>query len=258
VSAGVRTAGIDLATKPENTAVCVVEWSGASAVVSFSGGLEDADLVQVCRTYDNVGVDCPFGWPLPFVEAIRTHADHGPWPGRGEPPGAYAKDSTLRCTDRAVHRRTGLMPLRVAADRIGLTAMRCALLLDALGTVDRTGRTGNVAEVYPAASLKSWGQPCKGLKGPDGTGTRELVLKSLTGDMPLTWQDGARERCVVSDHSFDALVCAITARAVATHRTWLPESDEQAHRARSEGWIHLPKVGPGLLMSPTAWPSPRP
>jgi hypothetical protein len=56
-------------------------------------------------------------------------------------------------TDEAVRAETGLIPLSVAADRIGHAAMRCAGLLAQLArrgqSVDRCGR-GVVVEVYPA------------------------------------------------------------------------------------------------------------
>lgn len=73
----------------------------------------------------------------------------------------------FRTTDAAVRELTGqrLIPLSVAADRIGHTAMRCASLLAALASggmqVDRVG-TGLVVEVYPAASLWSWQLPHRG------------------------------------------------------------------------------------------------
>ena len=62
-----------------------------------------------------------------------------------------------RLTDEAVREQTGLIPLSVAADRIGHIAMRCAGLLAKRASqgrpVDRCG-AGAVVEVYPAASLK--------------------------------------------------------------------------------------------------------
>jgi len=50
--------------------------------------------------------------------------------------------------------------------------------------------------------------------------------------------DGAA--CRLSDHSFDALVCALVALAasVGLTRTALPGSESE--RAGREGWIHLP------------------
>jgi hypothetical protein len=44
--------------------------------------------------------------------------------------------------------------------------MRCALLLDKLPDVDRSGAAGKVAEVYLAASLASWGLNDTGYKSP--------------------------------------------------------------------------------------------
>jgi hypothetical protein len=62
-----------------------------------------------------------------------------------------------RVTDEVVRAETGLIPLSVAADRIGHTAMRCTGLLAQLARqgqpVDRCGR-GVLVEVYPATSLK--------------------------------------------------------------------------------------------------------
>jgi hypothetical protein len=69
--------------------------------------------------------------------------------------------------------------------------------------------------------------------------------------MPATeFRAGARDRCVKSDHAFDALICAITARAVATNRTTVPVTDEEVSRAAIEGWIHVPTVGPEELVRP--------
>ena len=63
----------------------------------------------------------------------------------------------FRLTDlRVKEKPLSAVPLAVAADRIGKTAMRCALLLDAFGSVDRSGRSGIVAEVYPAAKRRTW------------------------------------------------------------------------------------------------------
>lgn len=62
----------------------------------------------------------------------------------------------------------GISPLKVSADRIGATAMRCAFLLAALEAegveIDRSGRTGAVVEVNPAAALTRWRLPFAGYK----------------------------------------------------------------------------------------------
>ena len=150
----------------------------------------------------------------------------------------------FRLTDLRVQEDVpGVTPLAVAADKIGRTAMRCALLLDALGPVDRSGRSGRVAEVYPAASLRTWQLHLLKPKGLD------VIIEQLEKLIPtLTFQPEARARCVQNDHAFDALVCALTARAVATDRTTQPVTAEEVGRAAVEGWIHVPTVGPEELV----------
>ncbi|MFN2494284.1 MAG: DUF429 domain-containing protein [Pseudonocardiaceae bacterium] len=74
----------------------------------------------------------------------------------------------FRTTDEAVRRCTGLIPLAVAAHRIGRTTMRCAgllarLALEGLAVDRRSG--GGVVEIYPSASLKQWGFSHSGYKG---------------------------------------------------------------------------------------------
>jgi predicted nuclease with RNAse H fold len=248
-----KTAGIDLATKDKNTAVCVVNWFEPRICVDFPEDASDDGLLRVCREVDKVGIDCPFGWPAPFVAAISAHALGQDWPGRGRPdPADFMNTLAFRLTDlRVKEKPLGALPLAVAADRIGKTAMRCALLLDALGFVDRSGRSGIVAEVYPAASLRAWRLFRNGLKGSAGQSRRTAVIECLQNLMPaMEFRSGAHSRCVKSDHAFDALICAITARAVATNRTTLPVTEEEVSRAAIEGWIHVPTVGPNELVRP--------
>jgi predicted nuclease with RNAse H fold len=233
-----HTAGIDLATHNKNTGVCVVDWSEPGVCVDFRDDASDEGLIQVCRDVDKVGIDCPFGWPAPFVAAITAHALGQDWPGRGRLDQAvFMNTLAFRLTDlRVKEKPLGAVPLAVAADKIGRTAMRCALLLDALGSVDRSGRSGVVAEVYPAASLRAWRLPHHGLKGVEGLLNRDAVLTRLEDLMrAMKFRSGARDRCVESDHASDALICAITARAVETNRTTLPVTDEEVSRAAIEG-----------------------
>jgi predicted nuclease with RNAse H fold len=242
-----QTAGIDLATTESNTAVCVVNWSGGGVYVDFGDDSSDDGLNQICRdvTIDKVGIDCPFGWPAPFIAAISAHALGQRWPGRGQSdPTSFRNTLAFRLTDLKVKEQPlGAVPLAVEADRIGRTAMRCALLLDAVEFVDRSGRTGRVAEVYPAASLRRWG--LHHLK-PSGA---EAILHQLEKLLPtMKFQPGARDRCLGSDHAFDALICAITTKAVATNQTTLPVTSEEVSRSATEGWIHVPTVGPEALV----------
>ena len=163
------TVGVDLAAEPANTAVARVRWvAGRVEVEALAVGADDAMLVDEIVAADKAGLDCPLGWPRRFVEFVAQHQD-----GRFVAPADIAgKDwrrrLALRETDLATRAATGLVPLSVAADRIGLAAMRCAGLLARLAAagqlVDRAG-SGVVVEVYPAAALKHWGLPYRGYKG---------------------------------------------------------------------------------------------
>ena len=166
-------------------------------------------------------------------------------------------------TDPHVRNATCVWPLSVSANFIGLTAMRCAGLLDALAPVDRAG-AGRVVEVYPAAALRVWERAGGVVRGgalwrsgykqaaDRGRGVLEAMLIELQSQLPaLTFVPGAEKLCRDSHDAFDALVCALVARASANKQTGLPQSGEQARLAGVEGWIHLPSVAlSGLAEDP--------
>ena len=102
--------------------------------------------------------------------------------------------------------------------------------------VDRTGR-GPIAEVYPKASRHRW----ELLDGP-------RRMDALLAATPWLRCDAPTMRAYdVNEHAFDALVCALTARAVACGLTACPEV-AQLDDARLEGWIHLPVPGSLALL----------
>jgi hypothetical protein len=147
----------------------------------------------------------------------------------------------MRRTDLFVHEQLGLTPLSVSADRIAHVALRCAALLTKLeavhGPVDRVG-SGPVAEVYPAASLRSWGLDDHGCKQTKTDALGHLV-DHLLDEAP--WLDcKTHEQAMRRSHDiFDAVIAAMTARAAALGQTLPPTQDDMA-AARAEGWIIIP------------------
>lgn len=242
-----RTVGIDLAASPEGTGTCVLEWDGVARLTHLELGADDAALATLARGADRVGIDCPVGWPDPFVAAVAAHAAGEPWPGRDAlDPDDFRRSLRLRATDEAVAAATGLIPLSVSTDRIGVTAMRCALLLDQLARqgidVARDG-SGRVAEVYPAAALRRWDLAHRRYKsGVGAAGERAAIVDGLLAGAP--WLRPGRHRRDLEEHHdlLDALVGAVVARAVALGRTAGPPEELEARVAR-EGWIHLPAPG---------------
>ncbi len=68
------TVGIDLAAEDANTAVAWIRWTGTTAVLEeLVIGAGDGELLRAASAADKVGIDCPLGWPEPFVEFVIAH-----------------------------------------------------------------------------------------------------------------------------------------------------------------------------------------
>ena len=237
------TLGVDLAADPKKTGICWIRWErGRAEVVDASLGADDEALLAAFPKADKVGIDVPFGWPDAFVHAVGAHRDGGEWPT------TTRRQLRYRETDRYTHAHVGLPPLSVSTDRIGVAAFRAAALLSELARrgdgVDRSG-IGQLAEVYPAAALKIWGQRFRGYKDKRRKGQNHEVrigmIRDLEGLAPwLSLSEGVREACIDSDDVLDALIASLTARAAAVG--WCePIPDDSRDAARCEGWIQLPR-----------------
>jgi Protein of unknown function (DUF429) len=189
------TIGIDLSAQSANTAACVIEWGADSATVvrlrpegaDAQAGLDDSALLVLIDEFrGKVGIDSPFGWPASFVDQLVRWQRGGH--GRGTWKRDYAAHSSqlrFRETDRHVTRKYRT-PQPVSASYLGATAMRCAGLLHLIEQthhkVDRTGVSGRVAEVYPAAALAAWKLRSTGYKGDtsEQREARQALIESLT------------------------------------------------------------------------------
>jgi len=236
-----RTLGVDLASQPALTAVCLIEWTAVDANIRLLHvDVDDAEIIQLASgpAVAKVGIDAPFGWPARFVEAVSEYA-HGRWPD------VTPRQLAFRTCDQHVRETTGRLPLSVSSDRIAYAAMRCAGLLTTLSgdaPIDRTG-SGLAVEVYPAAALRQWGLPATGYKGASETHARvRSALVRAVVDATSPWlrvsavQAGELER---NDHLLDAVLAALVARATLVGAT-LPVPEEHRLAAAIEGWIQLP------------------
>ena len=236
------TAGVDLATQPARTGLAVIAWgSGRARLTQLRLGVTDQDVVEVARTADKVGIDCPLGWPDDFLAFVTAHSAGRVDLSGGESGDELRRRLAYRETDRVL-RAAGSPPLSVSTDRIGLTAIRAATILEHLAAagapVDRSG-AGVVAEVYPAASLKRWGLPHRQYKREGNRRARQDLVAALRRRVP--WLDLGEHAalCEDSDDALDAVVAALTARAAALGRC-APPPEQEVARARREGWILLP------------------
>ena len=236
----VKSLGIDLASDPRKTGLCVVEWeAGKARVAALRVGADDGELLEAQGRVDATGIDAPFGWPVPFVElvACRGMAPAKPWTDQTK------RELRFRLTDVRVRELTGLWPLSVSTDLIGVPALRCAGLLTQMGVSDRSG-DGLVYEVYPAAALKMWRLPFAGYKGIKKRRALEELCSALLRRAPwLRITDEEHIKLLRSrDDAFDALVAALVARAASLGLTAAPSSADRP-RAEIEGWIHVPLEG---------------
>ena len=236
-----NTLGIDLSANPLKTGACQIDWVSA-AVTFLRRPAGDDELVAAVAASDMTGIDVPLGWPDAFIDAVAAHRDRAGWPPASVQPPGDRVPLRYRVTDLALI-AAGAHPLSVSTDRIGVAAMRGArlqhLLVAAGVPVDRSGVTGRIVEVYPAAALRAWGLASSRYKGTvNATACASLVLELVTRCGALRAHAAAAlDGC--DDDGLDAFVCAVVARAVLLGRTTMPPP-EHVDVARREGWIHVP------------------
>jgi predicted nuclease with RNAse H fold len=237
------TAGIDLSADPKKTGVATIAWmeDGATVTAVEVGKHSDADLAELIQRVDKSGIDCPLGWPIAFVDYLIAHRAGGQ--DLIVPPTRHPL--TNRATDLHLRQAVRLQPLSVSADRIGAAAMRCAAILSGLTRegveVDRTGRSGPVVEVYPAAALKLWGLPHQGYKGRDPANARRRaeLVQLLVGALPWLDLGEYADDCAESDDALDSVLCAAIAGLSLRGQTAEIPAEHLA-AATVEGWIALP------------------
>ena len=231
-----RVVGVDLASQPKNSSLCVVEWRDRPRVVELIRPADDDLIVERAATADAIGIDCPFGWPSSFVETVRRHHDGEAVAGVVASP----RDLRLRTTDQWIRaHHVPRDPLSVSTDRLGIVALRGIRILERIAGpgADRSGAAG-VYETYPGGSLAKWGLPSTGYKHDVGTDTRRAIVAALANHIDLA---ATAARLVAADDDLDAVITAVVAGLA--HRG-LTTSAPPEHRevARVEGWIHVPVV----------------
>ncbi len=238
--------------------IVIVDGKKAVASLPRDGFVaDDRGLVDVVDESTMVGLDSPLGWPDDFVSAVTAHRLSARWP-------SYEHRSTDKIRESLRHRTTdlyvrsldlGSTPLSVSSDLIGVVAMRGAWLQSAWakkwGRLEPRDGSGRLVEAYPAAALRAWGLLARrGVRYKGGgvgdqreaqRAERARIMDEIH-EQTRKWlkvPSSVRDEAVISDHTLDALVCALVAlaaRAKATHAT--PEESREA--ALREGWIHVP------------------
>ncbi len=214
-----RTVGVDLSAEARGTGIAVVDWDARGGrLKEVWVGADDAMVLAALDNADRAAIDCPLGWPEPFVDFLIAHrAGCAPAP-TGQSGLEWRRALSRRATDLHVAETVpGCVPLAVGADRIAAVAMRAAGLLAALADagmpVDRSG-AGLLVEVYPAAALRIWG-PASRWRGP--ATRRPWVCSSTSCEQHYLTSTGlAMTRCVASPTTHWTLSSALLSLAPST------------------------------------------
>lgn len=240
------TVGVDLAAEPAKTAVAVLSWGSAGAVVTdLILKATNENILQAALDAAKVGIDCPLGWPRQFVDFISRH-EAGMVSSVEAQSVSARKLLVYRRTDLHLIEHGGPRPLSVSTDRIGNAAMRVAGLLAVWeqqdGFIDRSG-AGRVVEVYPAGALRRWGFNSRQYKGKLYETARKMLVECFFAAATpwLVIPDKLRALCVVSDDAFDAVIAGLNARAATVpSAVSVPKTAADLAAARLEGWIAVP------------------
>jgi predicted nuclease with RNAse H fold len=239
------TLGVDLSSQDRNTAICLARWNATRCDLErLDVGVGNDEIVELMLDADATGIDAPFGWPDRFVAAVTGWMADDVWSETWD-------DDTrrllrLRETDRWLQRTIRKWPLSVSADSIAMCAMRAVTLLRAASNAEhRIERVrGPYFEVYPGAALIAWDLAAVSTGYKRLADSRERLVEAIAppgGWLVLTPEQ--RAKLVATDHSIDALLAALVARAAAIGGTELPPEDLDASVIAREGWIQLPKPG---------------
>ncbi len=145
-----RTVGVDLSAEARGTGIAVIDWdAGCGRLNEVGVGADDAVVLAALDNADRAAIDCPLGWPEPFVDFLIAHrAGRAPAP-TGQSGLEWRRELSRRATDLHVAETVpGCVPLAVSADRIAAVAMRATGLLAALADAGRAA----------AAPPASWGR----------------------------------------------------------------------------------------------------
>jgi hypothetical protein len=171
--------------------------------------------------------------------ASEAQAAASTWPvdrdtRRGKPP---VTPYTQRATEVHLIHRLGLMAREGLGQGTGPLAARALHLTRALA--DRFRLNENLIEVYPKATLVALGLSAPFKKHLLERETRAGILEALSDELrfgPGVW----RERCIQSDHLFEAVIGAFTgflwARDGWAHQAGFPSDDTRLQA----GWIWTP------------------
>lgn len=235
-----RVVGVDLASQPEKSSLCVVEWTAGQqpCVVELHRPADDDLIVDQAARADAIGLDCPLGWPSPFVDLVTAHHEGRPTLDQAAPP----RDLRLRTTDQWIRQWIPRDPLSVSTDRLGVVALRGVGIVERIAGpgADRSGAAG-IYEAYPGGSLAVWGLTATGYKTADAIATRQAIVDELARHVDIPADGPSPIDLATNADDLDAAITAIVTLLAHLGATTSAPS-EFVDIAMKEGWIHVPTI----------------
>lgn len=235
------TCGVDLSSQSADTALAVIDWGSVSPrLVQLEVGVDDEAILEAAQDSDVMAIAAPFGWPDSFIEFIVSNRT-GFVPNPRRVATTSGRNRIMyRTTDQRLREMLGLKLLPSTSSTLAGATLRCAGILARMREmgieVSRAGG-GRVVEAYSPASLVAWGldEP----KYKTTPAARVRIVEQASRRVSLDLADH-RATCMESDDALDALVCALTARAVAIGLWRAPLDPDEVEHAPTEGWVCIP------------------
>jgi predicted RNase H-like nuclease len=181
-----------------------------------------------------IAIDAPLGWPDALCNELSKHtagqfiSEQPDWLFRRE-------------TDRIIRKEINKKPLEIGADRIARTAHAALSILEEIH--QRTGSDIPLAweplkepgiyaiEVYPAATIKSYGIDVSGYKKLANRVARKQMTESLRNIIGLSAETSLM---VDNDNALDAAICILAGADFLNRKVIIPTNMQLALK---EGWI---------------------
>lgn len=238
--------GVDCATEPKKRGVAVCRYGhDISSITKVATGLSEEEIVSLVKEekrHDDkllLALDAPLGWPASMGEVLASH-------NAGEPLLQTADRLFRRETDRFVRNKLNKQSLDVGADRIARTAHAALNLLSyvsasvgcSIPLAWNAGFTGIAAiEVYPSATLRSFGLPDSGYKTRSGQKVRQEIIAGLNAIKRLSLGKSI-DLLIQNADALDAVICCLAGLDFLQGSVYEPPDEGLS---RKEGWIWVRK-----------------
>ena len=183
-----------------------------------------------------IAIDAPLGWPQNLGIFLQGHKAGGNL-------NIDAHNLFRRETDKFVKRKIGKQSLDVGADRIARTAYAALAIINDLRYMTNSeislawdknfNEKVSVIEVYPAATLISYGIPSSGYKEKNQHNARREIINEVVHYVQKSCDLSKAEQ---DANILDSIICILAAKDFLTGKVHYPESLEVA---KKEGWIWI-------------------